>query len=423
MVPAGAQAQLSQGDVQAALKSTRKLDREILAFYQARGNRPLWVRGSALSPAAERLLDRVGTANLDGLDPGRYRPRDVASALRKASSGSPKDLARAELLLSQTFAAYARDVRRPREIGMVYVDKVLAPSIPSSGAILRAAAAAPSLEHYVKSSGWMHPVYGQLREAIGDHQGSQGQLLRLNLERARALPTPGRRHVLVDAAAARLWMYENGTPVGSMRVVVGKADNPTPMMAGLIRYTMVNPYWNIPPDLVKDRIAPKMLTSGGLAYLKEKRYEILSDWSDTPKVLSPAKIDWNAVASGAKELPVRQRPGKDNAMGKMKFMFPNEQGIYLHDTPDKQLFTEEARLFSAGCVRLEDAPRLAKWLYGKPLAPKAGKPEQRVDLPEPVPVLITYLTAAPEGSAIVVRKDIYNRDVAQMAYLQARGLR
>jgi murein L,D-transpeptidase YcbB/YkuD len=103
-------------------------------------------------------------------------------------------------------------------------------------------------------------------------------------------------------------------------------------------------------------------------------------------------------------------------------MFPNELGIYLHDTPDKQLFTEEARLFSAGCVRLEDAPRLAKWLYGKPLAAKAGgKPEQKVDLPEPVPVLITYLTAAPEGDTVVVRKDIYNRDVAQMAYLQAQG--
>jgi murein L,D-transpeptidase YcbB/YkuD len=130
-------------------------------------------------------------------------------------------------------------------------------------------------------------------------------------------------------------------------------------------------------------------------------------------------VDWKAVAAGRQELPVRQVPGRDNAMGKMKFMFPNDLGIYLHDTPEKELFRKADRRFSSGCVRVEDAPRLAKWLFGKPLPVKAGGREQRVNLPEPVPVYITYLTAAPEGQTIAFRPDVYNRDQAQMARLGA----
>jgi murein L,D-transpeptidase YcbB/YkuD len=117
---------------------------------------------------------------------------------------------------------------------------------------------------------------------------------------------------------------------------------------------------------------------------------------------------------------MRQLPGAGNAMGKMKFMFPNEQGIYLHDTPERNLFAKADRRFSSGCVRVEDAARLAKWLFGKPLAPKAGAPEQQVNLPDPVPVYITYLTAAPEGQTIAFRSDVYNRDSLHLAKLEGR---
>jgi murein L,D-transpeptidase YcbB/YkuD len=99
----------------------------------------------------------------------------------------------------------------------------------------------------------------------------------------------------------------------------------------------------------------------------------------------------------------------------MKFMFPNDYGVYLHDTPEKDLLRKTDRRFSSGCVRVEDAPRLARWLFGKPLKVRAGDPEQRVDLSDPVPVYITYLTAAPEGDRIAFRPDVYNRDGVQMA--------
>ncbi len=104
-------------------------------------------------------------------------------------------------------------------------------------------------------------------------------------------------------------------------------------------------------------------------------------------------------------------------MGSVKFMMPNNLGIYLHDTPEKELMRKPERRFSSGCVRVEDAQRLARWLFGRPLLPKGSQPDQRVDLAQPVPVYITYLTAMPEGQTIVYRTDAYNRDRAQLASL------
>ena len=393
------------------------------AFYEARGYRTLWVQGSSLGVQADLLLKLIETADADGLDPEDYRPGMLASAIEAARQGSAADLARAEMLLSKALAAYVRDVRRPRDVDMLYVDKSLAPAVPTAGAVLQAAASAPSLERYLDDIAWMHPIYAQLRNALaGNPDPKREQQLRVNLERARALPAdPGRRYILVDAAAQRLWMYEDGRALGSMKVVVGKPDHQTPMMAALIRFAMVNPYWNVPPDLVQVRIAPSVISSGP-SYLDTKRYQILSDWSEKATLLDPAEVDWKAVAAGREELAVRQLPGGDNAMGKMKFMFPNELGVYLHDTPEKHLFREADRQFSSGCVRVEDAQRLAAWLFGKPLAPQSERPEQRVDLPEPVPVIITYLTAVPEGGRIAYRPDRYNRDAIQMARLGSRSL-
>ena len=245
----------------------------------------------------------------------------------------------------------------------------------------------------------------------------QQRLLRLNLERARALPADlGRRYILVDAAAARLWMYENGESQGTMRVVVGKPTEPTPMMAATMRYISLNPYWNIPPDLVRERVARAVLDDGP-GVIRARRYQILSDWTDNARIVDPREVNWRAVAGGQQEIRVRQLPGPDNAMGRMKFMFPNDLGVYLHDTPDRGLLREEARLFSAGCVRLEDAPRLAAWLFGRTPRREGSEPEQRVDLPEPIPVYIVYMTVAPEPQGVAHRQDVYNRDPVQFANL------
>jgi murein L,D-transpeptidase YcbB/YkuD len=247
-------------------------------------------------------------------------------------------------------------------------------------------------------------------EALNQDRASIERRLLLNLDRARALPAGGRgRFVLVDAASARLYLYEDGEVRDSMKVIVGKPSEQTPMIAGLIRTTVLNPYWNVPPDLVQRRIAPNVLKDGA-AYLKSKRYEILSDWSDEASRVDPASVDWKSVAAGETELRVRQLPGADNSMGAMKFMFPNQFGVYLHDTPDKALFADENRSQSSGCVRVEDAARLASWLFGKAPRPSTAAPEQAVPLPEPVPVFINYFTAGWSGDRFALRQDPYGRD-------------
>ena len=208
-----------------------------------------------------------------------------------------------------------------------------------------------------------------------------------------------------------------------MKVVVGKPELQTPQMAGFIRYAILNPYWNVPDDLTQKTIAANVLERG-VGYLKNGGYEVFANWDDDATKLDPKTVDWKGVREGRVQVRVRQLPGGDNFMGKVKFEFPNAKGIYLHDTPDKHLLKEDARQLSSGCVRLEDAARMHRWLMGKPLPAKVqGDPEQQVPLPEMVPVYITYLTAIPDISAadagtIAFNRDPYARDNIQLAAVQ-----
>lgn len=383
-------------------------------FYRARGGAPLWLAPGA-GNAAQQLIQLMASARADNLNPKRYRVNSLAKAVRAASTGSPVAVQRAEAMLSEAFVNYARDLKRDPNVGIIYVDPELKPVAPSPRALLDQAAAAGPLARYVERMGWMNPVYGQLRRAYASRMygtQQQGQLLAVNLERARALPSGNHRYVVVNPAAQRLYMYENGQVVDHMRIVAGKpspAIAQTPMMSALIRFTVLNPYWNAPTDITAHKLAPNVLKQGR-GYLKAKGYQVMSDWTERARVVDPGSVDWPAVVAGRVPIRLRQLPGPANSMGRMKFMFPNEQGIWLHDTPQKEVLEEAARLQSNGCVRLEDAPRFARWLFGRPLKAQGARPEQRVALPNPVPLYIMYLTAVPSGSAIVYFQDLYGLD-------------
>jgi murein L,D-transpeptidase YcbB/YkuD len=378
--------------------------------------------------AVDLLLDRLDTAQFDGIQGKplkRLRTGGLRRDIDKAMRGNAGDIAKADVELSEMFAEYVRAVRASRHTAMIYESPALAPVVPTRQAALEAASKAGSLDEYMRTMGWMHPFYAPLREAMNEQTFSADQRRRIwdNLDRVRALPaTPAERYVLVDAASATLWMYENGKPVDSMKVVVGKPETPTPKMAGFIRHAIVNPYWNVPTELAQRNIATQVRKQG-VKYLKANGYEVMSDFTADAKPIDASKVNWAAVARGDERIRVRQRPGGVNFMGKVKFEFPNAQGIYLHDTPERQFFAKADRQYSNGCVRLEDADRLGRWLLGKPL-PKtvAGKaaPEQRLDLPTMVPVYITYLTALPTPTGIAFRNDVYGRDSRpQLAYAGA----
>jgi murein L,D-transpeptidase YcbB/YkuD len=298
------------------------------------------------------------------------------------------------------------------------VDQELKPVPPSAIELLTAASRAPSLSDYVQQIGWMNPIYAKLRQAIASRiyrSPAEFRLLQLNLERARALPAGKSRYVIVNPPAARLYMYENGQVVDSMRVVAGRPDPvaQTPMMNAFIRYVALNPYWNSPPDITARKLAPNVVARGR-AYLNEKGYDLVDRFGPDAHVLNPMSVDWKAVVAGRVQVNLRQRPGPANSMGKMKFMFPNPQGIWLHDTPEKEKIEDAARLESNGCVRLEDAARFERWLFnGRAPSPKGARAEQKVELPQLVPIYITYLTAVPSGTSIVYFDDFYGKDRAQ----------
>ena len=232
----------------------------------------------------------------------------------------------------------------------------------------------------------------------------------INMERTYRLTTRGKfsRYIVVDSGAAEVYLFDRDRVVDGMRAIVGAPETRTPMMAVLMSNARVDPYWNVPPELIRSLTAKRVLKDG-VSYLKNFHYEVLSDWTNNAVKLDPKQVDWKKVAAGKSDIRVRQLPGPWNSMGEMKFEMPNDYGIFLHDTPRKELFNAENRWISNGCVRLEDYKRFATWLFGRVPQGRSGY-EEVVSLPQKVPVFMTYLTVAPRGNGVQFRPDPYGFD-------------
>lgn len=389
----------------------------VARFYQAR-LQPLWLS----SPEAVRtLLDVLRTSEVDGFAEGPELAGAIERALADADAGIPGAAREAERLMSNAFVLHAQALKWPGRAQMIYADPALAPRVPTPAEVLERAAAAPDLAAFVRNTVAVNPIHAALRDAaVRDMAllGSPPRALKISLERARLLPGQG-RYVLVDVASQQLMMIDGGQVVDRMKVVVGKPEMKTPLMAGTLRQVTFNPYWNVPVDLAASNIAQNVLKNG-LGWLRARNYEVLSGWTNDATVIDPETVDWRAVADGTVEARVRQRPGRGNSMGEMKFEFPNDRGIYLHDTPDRQYFAEAERTFSSGCVRLEDAARLGRWLLGREPVAASSQPELQVALPTPVPVYLTYLTVRPgDNGTLAYAPDVYGLDTLDDAQFAA----
>jgi murein L,D-transpeptidase YcbB/YkuD len=398
-------------------------------LYAARGFRPIWIDAVGPTPAAFILAARLARAREDGLDPADYARRDLRRALLRTRS--PSEQAGLELKLSQAYGRYAVDLTQPPAAAALAATDPEAgrPRRTSAGALAEALRA-PSLVAHVQNLTPQNPIYRGLKAALVAHRAlrppdspfdAYEQALALNLARARALPPESdARFVLVDAASAQLWLFEDGRVTATMPVAVGTMKDPTPLMSGVIRYAAYHPYWYVPPDLARETYAPVALKDGPAA-LTAGGIEVLSDWTDEAVAVDPASVDWQAVADGRTLARLRQLPGPDNMMGQVKLMLPNGFGVYLHDTPNHSVFARAARNFSHGCVRLSDAARLARLLGAPPPAQDPGTPEERVDLPQPIPAYIAYFTALPAGGGrVAFAADAYGRDRPLLAALEGR---
>jgi murein L,D-transpeptidase YcbB/YkuD len=386
----------SPGPSSAALASQIAVD----AYYSAHGNAPIWFRDAATRSAAAKLPAILRRAPLDGLVEGPSLATSVESALAAGQLADDK-------IISAAWLRYVQALNKPVP-GMSYGDPALAPKVPQAPAVLGDAAAAPSLAGYIDRVAAVNPLYSALRDQA-EKQATEDPRVKSTLERLRLLPAKGRA-ILVDVASAQLWMLEDGRAVDTMKVIVGKRDAQTPLLAGTIHFVTFNPYWHIPQDVARRKVAPIVLKRG-VSYLKAARYETVAAFNyEQQDPIDPTTIDWKAVAAGDKEVNIRQLTGPNNMMGKMKFGFVNDYGIFLHDTPHKNLFAKTKRTLSLGCVRLEHPERLAQWLLGREAAPPSDGPEQLVQVDKGVPIYVTYLTANVTDGQLAFADDVYGRD-------------
>jgi murein L,D-transpeptidase YcbB/YkuD len=246
------------------------------------------------------------------------------------------------------------------------------------------------------------------------------QQIVVNMERWRWLPqTLGTRYILVNIANFELEVVEDGQIFISMRAVVGRPYRRTPVFSDKMSCLVFNPYWNVPKGIAAKDILPAVRKN--IDYLKEKDIRVYQGWGAEAKEIDPQTIDWSKVTAANIPYRFRQDPGPSNALGRVKFMFPNPYDVYLHDTPARELFSKTERAFSSGCIRVEKAVELAeyvlqgdsKWSHSAIVAAMDRGVEQTIRLPALIDVHLLYWTAwVEEEGTIHFRRDIYERDKA-----------
>jgi murein L,D-transpeptidase YcbB/YkuD len=448
-----------------------KRDRELVAaFYQARDYKPLFVDEAGLTPLGREIESQIATADQDGLDAAAY-------PLPSLIGGDAGNLGDAEWLLASAAFAYARDARGGR-IVPARLSNLITPelNLPSPGDVLGKLAASEDGAAVLAAYQPQHVGYkalrdklAELREATGAVQSrpaiGEGRPLRIgmndprvpalrarlglpaspdetfdeqiavaladwqrsqglrptgrldrgmagaldgrtsrgvsaadivaNMERWRWLPQDlGERRVEVNLPEFTLRVLDEQKVVHQARVVVGKPETPTPLFSNAVQFVVVNPYWNIPPSILKKEILPKLAQDP--TYAAAHGYEVIQRGNS---------------------ISVRQPPGERNALGFIKFLFPNQHSVYLHDTPSRALFARDRRAFSHGCVRVDQPFRFGEVVLGadgydeQRLRRMVGKGERTIRLKQPLPIHLTYFTLRVDENGRLQRlDDLYGYD-------------
>lgn len=251
-----------------------------------------------------------------------------------------------------------------------------------------------------------------IKALVGETNAAKIAKVELAMERSRWLPEDlGARKVFINQAAFTATYSAPGEDPLSMRVVVGKRSNQTNFFYDTIEIVEYNPYWGVPYSIIVNEMLPKLAQDP--TYLDRAGYEVTTPGG---RQVSSASVNWYAVAAKQQSINVRQYPGRSNALGEVKILFPNEHHIYMHDTPAKKLFDKDVRAFSHGCIRLHDPKGMAAAVLGKSKEYvtsriAAGQNEQE-QVTGDIPVYVSYFTAWPEldGGGIAFYSDIYDRD-------------
>ncbi|QMM52285.1 L,D-transpeptidase [Enterobacter sp. RHB15-C17] len=260
-------------------------------------------------------------------------------------------------------------------------------------------------------------VIGQsTRDWLNVSPAQRAGVLALNIQRLRLLPGTLSTGIMVNIPAYSLVYYQNGSEVLASRVIVGRPDRKTPMMSSALNNVVVNPPWNVPPTLARKDILPKLWNDPG--YLERHGYTVMRGWNSN-QAIDPYQVDWSTITASNLPFRFQQAPGERNSLGRYKFNMPSSDAIYLHDTPNHNLFQKDTRALSSGCVRVNKASELANMLLGDAGwnntrisdALKEGN-TRYVNIRQNIPVNLYYLTAfVGADGRTQYRTDIYNYDL------------
>lgn len=253
------------------------------------------------------------------------------------------------------------------------------------------------------------------RDWLNVSSAERAGVLALNIQRLRLLPGKVSTGIMVNIPAYSLVYYLNGNEALASRVIVGRPDRKTPMMSSALNNVVVNPPWNVPPTLARNDILPKLRNDPG--YLERHNYTLMRGWN-SKEAIDPWQVDWSTITASNLPFRFQQSPGAHNSLGRYKFNMPSSDAIYLHDTPNHNLFQKDARALSSGCVRVNKASDLANMLLQDAgwndarisAALKEGN-TRYVNIRQNIPVNLYYLTAfiGADGQT-QYRTDIYNYD-------------
>jgi L,D-transpeptidase YcbB len=245
----------------------------------------------------------------------------------------------------------------------------------------------------------------------------------LNLDRMRKENIHTNQFIEVNIPAYRLRIFKGNQIMGSTKVIVGSAKTPTPLIKGKIERIITNPFWQVPRSITLGEILPKLKSDSD--YLNRNRLRLLDK---NRNQVSYRQVDWTNVSAETFDYRIRQDAGKDNALGRIKFVFPNPYAVYLHDTPGRQSFSRENRALSHGCVRVQDPGFLADYLirefaphyHGQDLSDMMEKGIRReISLDQPVDIYIRYLTCETDGNYnIFFYNDVYGKDTIELKQLE-----
>ncbi|MGV1014224.1 MAG: L,D-transpeptidase family protein [Methyloceanibacter sp.] len=392
-------------------------------FYGERAGPPLWITDTGFSAKAQAAIKEIQEAGAWGLSPEAFdlpSAFDVPTTVDEQASG--------EIKLSLAVLKYARHARggrlTPSRVSPLFDQK---PNLRDPKTVLAEIEATDAADGYLRSLHPKHAQFEQLRQALlkarGDPYTERAseldiQRLLINMERWRWMPPSlGAYHVWNNVPEFNVRIVKGGRPIYEEKTIVGQLKYATPIFSASMRSIVFHPDWTVPPTIIREDLQPALQQSGGFfggsaAVLQQHNLRV----SFKGQPVDANRVDWRNV--NIREFTFTQPPGPANVLGKFKFNFPNKHAVYMHDTPQRELFSETVRTLSHGCIRVHQPDRLATILLAEDkgwsqmqVETKLAGGSSVVTLNRPVPVHITYFTAtAGERGNVQTVADIYGLD-------------